>query len=144
MALSTPCDLAGASAAMGAMQGRPYMARFQRDILHKWALKRALFPGLIPEIDPGRQRTFRQIDDTFTAPLHGFADAREYWPTFPANVFFPQTPVPALCPKAARAPMAPQGWFSPALSAARARGRAKSAVVPAPAATVRRSGCTPR
>lgn len=111
VALSTPCDLAGASAAMEAMQVRPYMARFQRDILHKWALKRALFPGLIPEIDPGRQRTFRQIDDTFTAPLHGFADAREYWRTCSANAFLPKIRVPALILNAADDPFLAPGCF---------------------------------
>ena len=110
-ALSTPCDLAAASAAMEAPRVRPYMARFQRDILRKWTLKRALFPGLIPEVDPRRQRTFRQIDDTFTAPIHGFADAEAYWRACSANAFLPAIRVPALVLNAADDPFLAPACF---------------------------------
>jgi predicted alpha/beta-fold hydrolase len=111
VALSTPCDLAASSAAMEAAHVRPYMARFQRDILRKWALKRTLFPGLIPEIDPRRQRTFRQIDNTFTAPMHGFADAEEYWRRCSANAFLPFIQVPTLILNAADDPFLAPNCF---------------------------------
>ena len=111
VALSTPCDLAASSAAMEATHVRPYMARFQRDILRKWAVKRTLFPGLIPEIDPRRQRTFRQIDNTFTAPMHGFADAEEYWRRCSANAFLPFIQVPTLILNAADDPFLAPNCF---------------------------------
>jgi len=111
VALSTPCDLAASSAAMEAAHVRPYMARFQRDILRKWGLKRTLFPGLIPEIDPRRQRTFRQIDNTFTAPMHGFANAEEYWRRCSANAFLPFIQVPTLILNAADDPFLAPNCF---------------------------------
>jgi len=108
-ALSTPCDLEAASAAMESLRARPYMKRFQRDILGKWALKRRRYPELIPEIAPKRQRTFRQIDDTFTAPLHGFADAEAYWRACSANAFLDSIRVPTLLLNAADDPfLAPE------------------------------------
>ena len=108
-ALSVPCDLAAASAAMESLRARIYMRRFQRDILGKWAEKRRRYPGLIPEIDPRRQRTFRQIDDTFTAPLHGFAHAEAYWQACSANAFLDSIRVPALILNAADDPfLAPE------------------------------------
>jgi hypothetical protein len=109
VALSTPCDLAAASAAMESLRVRFYMARFQRDILRKWSLKRRIFPDLIPEVDARRQRTFRQIDDTFTAPIHGFGTAENYWRTCSANAFLPAIRVPALVLNAADDPfLAPE------------------------------------
>jgi predicted alpha/beta-fold hydrolase len=111
VALSTPCDLAAASAAMESLQVRPYMSRFQKDILRKWALKKASFPGLIPEINPRCQRTFRQIDDTFTAPLHGFAHAEAYWQACSANAFLPSIRVPALILNAADDPFLAPSCF---------------------------------
>lgn len=111
VALSTPCDLAASSTAMEAARVRPYMARFRRDILRKWTLKRRLFPGLIPEIDARRQRTFRQIDDTFTAPIHGFADAEEYWRRCSANAFLPLIRVPTLILNAADDPFLAPNCF---------------------------------
>ena len=111
VALSTPCDLAGASAAMEAPRVRPYMARFQRDILRKWSLKRQRFPAVIPAVDPERQRTFRQIDDTFTAPMHGFADAEDYWRRCSANAFLASIRVPVLVLNAADDPFLSPGCF---------------------------------
>ena len=109
VALSTPCDLAAASAAMESLRVRFYMARFQRDILRKWSLKRRIFPDLIPEVDARRQRTFRQIDDTFTAPIHGFGTAENYWRACSANAFLPAIRVPALVLNAADDPfLAPE------------------------------------
>jgi hypothetical protein len=111
VAISTPCDLAAASAAMETLQVWPYMFRFQKEILRKWALKKAVFPGLIPEINPRCQRTFRQIDDTFTAPLHGFAHAEAYWQACSANAFLPSIQVPALILNAADDPFLAPNCF---------------------------------
>jgi len=111
VALSTPCDLAAASAAMETLQAWLYMSRFQRDILRKWTLKKAKFPGLIPEINPRCQRTFRQIDDIFTAPLHGFTHAEAYWQACSANAFLPSIRVPALILNAADDPFLAPSCF---------------------------------
>jgi len=111
VAISTPCDLAGASAALEAPRVRPYMARFQRDILRKWSLKRQRFPAVVPPVDPPRQRTFRQIDDIFTAPMHGFADAQDYWRRCSANAFLASIQVPALVLNAADDPFLSPGCF---------------------------------
>lgn len=111
VAISTPCDLAAASAAMETLQVWPYMFRFQKDILRKWALKKAMFPELIPEINPRCQRTFRQIDDTFTAPIHGFAHAEAYWQACSANAFLPSIRVPALILNAADDPFLAPSCF---------------------------------
>lgn len=96
VAISVPCDLRGAADVM-ALSGRAfYMRRFRDDILSKWERKRRRFPTLIPRPDPARHRDFRAIDDTFTAPLHGFGNAERYWAECSANTHLAGIGVPTL------------------------------------------------
>ena len=73
-----------------------YMRRFQKDILRKWDQKRRLFPALIPKPDYQNQRTFRDLDRVFTAPIHGFETEEHYWAKCSANRFLADIPKPTL------------------------------------------------
>ncbi len=107
--ISVPCDLKAAAEVMEAPLLRPYMRKFQKDILRKWDRKRRRFPDLIPKVNPSRQRTFRHLDDTFTAPVHGFGNAETYWAACSANRFLEQIRVPTLILNAADDPfLAPE------------------------------------
>jgi uncharacterized protein len=109
--ISVPCDLKAAAEAMEGLSVRPYMRKFRKDILRKWDRKRRRFPDNIPRVDPARQRTFRHLDDTFTAPIHGFGTAENYWAACSANRFLAGIRKPTLIINAADDPFLAPSCF---------------------------------
>src|SRR5690606_32690753 len=79
VAFSVPCDLGASARQLARPANYIYMRRFMRNLRHKMVQKQALFPDLIDLSGIERMRTFQQFDDRFTAPLHGFSDAENYW-----------------------------------------------------------------
>lgn len=76
---SVPCDLAGSADMLALPSRRIYMQRFLKDLGAKMAEKSRRFPGLIDIEGFDRIRTFHEFDDRYTAPLHGFRNAADYW-----------------------------------------------------------------
>ncbi len=79
VAFSVPCDLASSSRKLESLINRIYMQRFLIRLRGKIREKMALFPGQIQDTDLDAMRTFREFDGAYTAPLHGFASAEDYW-----------------------------------------------------------------
>jgi predicted alpha/beta-fold hydrolase len=106
---SVPCDLAG-SADMLAKPGRQvYMRRFLKDLHKKMAEKAQTFPNLIDVSGFSSIRNFHEFDDRYTAPLHGFRDAKDYWAQCSALYRLKDIRVPALMVNAADDPfLSPQ------------------------------------
>mgnify|MGYP003585037511 FL=1 len=79
VALSAPCDLEDAARALERPECALYM-RYLLDHLRKKIIRKSrVFPGVFDLTGLERMRTFRQFDDRFTAPMHGFRDALDYW-----------------------------------------------------------------
>lgn len=97
VAFSTPIDLAACSRVL-AKPGlnRLYMLRFMKELRAKIERKARLFPGHIDPTPVRRMRTFREFDDVYTGPIHGFADAEDYWRRSSARQFIPSIRLPAL------------------------------------------------
>ncbi|KPP97612.1 YheT family hydrolase [Marinobacter sp. HL-58] len=76
---SVPCDLAGSADTLALPSRRIYMQRFLRDLRVKMEEKSRRFPDLITTEGFESIRSFHEFDDRYTAPLHGFRDARDYW-----------------------------------------------------------------
>lgn len=76
---SVPCDLAGSAEVLARPTRKIYMQRFLNDLHRKMEQKSRLFPGLIDVDGFSDIRSFREFDDRYTAPLHGFRDAEDYW-----------------------------------------------------------------
>lgn len=76
---SVPCDLVGAAAVLDRPANRIYMEYFLRSLRVKMREKAALFPGMFDLTGLDAMRTFAEFDERFTAPLHGFASAMDYW-----------------------------------------------------------------
>lgn len=79
--VSVPFDLAGCAVALDG-PGLPaylYRERFLRKLRPKALEKAARFPGSIDVERVKSVRLLRAFDDAATAPLHGFADAAEYY-----------------------------------------------------------------
>ena len=77
--VSVPVDLRASSETMEAWSRRVYMLRFMRSLTGKVAEKAARFDDAPAPAVVRRARTFRQFDGLFTAPVHGFASAEDYW-----------------------------------------------------------------
>ena len=77
--ISVPCDLRASSVVMARPVNRIYMRRFLADLREKIRAKQPLFPGQLDVSGYDRIRSFKQFDDRYTAPLHGFKDAEDYW-----------------------------------------------------------------
>jgi uncharacterized protein len=104
VAISVPCDLACSSRTLSSFDNRIYMERFLRAMRAKVRMKDRMFPGHLDLRGIERIRTFREFDDRFTAPLHGFRDAEDYWARNSCRQFIPSIRIPTLLFNAANDP----------------------------------------
>lgn len=79
VAVSTPYDLARSSRAINAGFARLYQWNFLRSLKRKALLKLAQHADVATPAGLGAVRTMWEFDDQFTAPLHGFKDAADYY-----------------------------------------------------------------
>jgi predicted alpha/beta-fold hydrolase len=79
VAFSVPCDLEACAGKLSIWQNTIYMRRFLRYLKRKIRIKAALFPKEINIDDLDAVKDFREFDGRYTAPLHGFASAHDYW-----------------------------------------------------------------
>jgi len=96
MALSVPLDLAGSSREIARPKNYLYEQRFLKSLKRKVSLKAAL--GLI-DVDPNQLKkvvSVWEFDDQFTAPLHGFANAEDYYEKCSSLGFLDKISVPTL------------------------------------------------
>ncbi|MFE8073164.1 alpha/beta fold hydrolase [Marinobacteraceae bacterium S3BR75-40.1] len=96
MAFSVPCDLAHAAEKLAAPENRIYMNRFLKDLREKLRQKSRLFPRQLDLSGLDRIQTFAQFDDRYTAPMHGFRDAEDYWTQCSSRRFIPAIRRPTL------------------------------------------------
>jgi predicted alpha/beta-fold hydrolase len=97
VAISAPIDLAGCAAKLDRDPwNRLYLRRFMKTLVAKVKAKSLQFPGEIDVAGIEKIRTFGEFDDQFTAPLHGFANAAEYWSRSSALPLLSRITVPTL------------------------------------------------
>lgn len=96
VAFSVPCDLGSSARALSRGFNRVYLWRFLRTLKQKILAKRHLLPPHIHLRDYHRIHTFQAFDDRFTAPLHGFRDAQDYWDRCSCKYFLHGIRVPSL------------------------------------------------
>ena len=107
-AVSAPLDLAAGGDAIGRGFGRQvYTRMFLRSMKPKALLKLAQHPGLFDRARMQGARDLREFDDVFTAPLHGFRDAADYYARGSAKSRLAQIGVPALVLNAKNDPFLP-------------------------------------
>jgi predicted alpha/beta-fold hydrolase len=78
-AVSVPVDLKGSANELDAGFNRVYLQRFINAMSKKMIAKSKLFPKEINVKGIHKIKNFKEFDDAFTAPLHGFKNAEEYW-----------------------------------------------------------------
>lgn len=109
-AVCAPVDLAAAGAALGRGFNRLVYARmFLRTMKPKALAKWAQHPGLFDRARVAAAQTLYEFDDAFTAPVHGFAGADDYWARAAAKPHLQRIRVPALVLNARNDPFVPAG-----------------------------------
>lgn len=108
---SVPCDLAGSADMLALPSRKIYMQRFLRDLKAKMEKKAERFPDLIDVSGFDDIQRFHEFDDRYTAPLHGFESAREYWARCSALGRLRDIRVPALMVNASDDPFLSPACF---------------------------------
>ncbi len=96
VAFSVPIDLTTSSQKLTRPQNKPYMQRFLKMLRAKIEVKEQIYPGLINSEGFEEIKDFKGFDDRYTAPLHGFRDAEDYWKKASSLGFTPEIKRPLL------------------------------------------------
>ena len=96
LAFSVPCDLKSGAAQIAKTKNGLYMKQFLISLHGKIRLKMEQMPGAINDEGYGRIRDFKAFDDRYTAPIHGFRDAEDYWEKCSCARFLSTIKVPTL------------------------------------------------
>lgn len=111
-ALSVPTDLKASAEFLSDGFNRVYLIRFLRTLKKKITDKVRVFPQSgITEKQIQKVWNFRDFDDLYTAPAHGFRDAEHYWSSCSANAFIPDISVPTLLMNAIDDPFLPDSCY---------------------------------
>jgi len=94
--LSVPCMLADSVEVMNGWQNSIYMRYFLRSLTQKVREKAQKFPDLIDLTGIEKITKFAPFDDRYTAPLHGFKDAADYYRSCSSRQFLQSIQVPCL------------------------------------------------
>lgn len=78
-AYSVPLDLTSSAFQLSRPAQRVYMKRFLQNLKPKIEYKARKFPKLISATGFDDIKDFHQFDHRYTAPLHGFSSALDYW-----------------------------------------------------------------
>jgi len=97
VAISTPVDLATSARALDQRRiNAIYLRRFLTTLIAKVEAKALKFPDSF-DLDGIRKiGSFQEFDDRFTARLHGFRDAEDYWKQSSSRQFLGGISVPTL------------------------------------------------
>lgn len=120
VAVSTPFDLARSSRQIDSGFARLYQWHFLRSLRAKALAKLEQFPDVAPRKAVASARTLWEFDDLFTAALHGFRDAADYYARSSSIGFLPRIRVSTLLLSARDDPFHPRGILDDVEAIARA------------------------
>ena len=108
---SVPCDLKASTRELAKFKNRIYMGRFLKTLHQKIRTKMKLMPGQINDDNYHLIKNFKDYDDRYTAPLHGFNNAEDYWSKCSSNRFIPEIKIPTLIVNACNDPFIADGCY---------------------------------
>ena len=108
--ISVPLDLvaAGNHLSDDAFNRHIYSRYFLRSLKPKVLEKAKRFPGVIDVMRISQARDLRDFDDAYTAPMHGFRDAMDYWTQSSSKPWLRHISVPTLVLNARNDPFLPE------------------------------------
>lgn len=97
VAISAPIDLASSARALDRRPGNQiYLRRFMKSLAAKVEAKAKRFPTEIDATGVRAIRSFSIFDDRYTARIHGFRDAEDYWRQSSAIGYLNRISIPTL------------------------------------------------
>lgn len=114
--ISVPLHLGSSSKKISELANTLYSKRFLRSLKRKIIDKSAAHPGQIPLEMLRNIKTLTDFDDSFTGPLHGFADAEEYYEVNSSLYFLDQIKIPTLVLNALNDPFLSERCFPTSLA----------------------------
>jgi predicted alpha/beta-fold hydrolase len=108
--VSVPLDLvaAGNHLSDDPFNRHIYSRYFLHSLKPKVLEKAKRFPGVIDVMRIAQARDLRDFDDAYTAPMHGFRDAMDYWTQSASKPWLKQIGVPTLVLNARNDPFLPE------------------------------------
>jgi len=109
-AISVPLDLVAAGEALSRTPaGRYIYSRyFLKSMITKIREKAQRFPGITDTFKLGQVKTIRDFDDLYTAPMHGYKNALDYWTRASAKPVLKSVSRPTLILNARNDPFIPE------------------------------------
>ncbi|MBL3655715.1 YheT family hydrolase [Fulvivirga sediminis] len=111
VAFSVPVDLASSVNKLAEKSNDFYRKRFLKKLEEKIKIKSANFPELIKYQDFEDIKYFPDFDNLYTAPLHGFKDAADFYHQASASEYMYKSKVPILIVNAKNDPFLGDGCF---------------------------------
>lgn len=108
---SVPTDLKSSSLQIGRLENRIYLKRFLKSLRKKMREKAVLLPDQVDINGLDELIDFPQFDDRFTAPMHGFKSAEEYYEHASSGRYLSGIRVPTLLVNAQNDPFLPPSCF---------------------------------
>lgn len=106
-AISVPYDLERGARHLARVRARIYDRYFVRSLRRKALAKLERYPDLFDQSALAKVRTIYEFDDAVTAPVHGFADAHDYYSRSSSLGFIEHVRVPTLLLSATDDPFLP-------------------------------------
>ncbi|WP_258104478.1 YheT family hydrolase [Marinoscillum sp. MHG1-6] len=103
--ISVPVDLGSSSDVISAPQNFIYEQRFLTNLKQKVRRKERKIPGSMPMGDLKKVKTLRDFDEYFTAPIHGFKGATDYYNQNSSIHFLKDIKIPTLILNAKNDPL---------------------------------------
>lgn len=109
-AISAPLDLvaAGNHLSDNLFNREVYSRHFLRTLKPKVLEKSRRFPGVIDVMRINQARDLRDFDNAYTAPMHGFKDANDYWQQSSSKPWLKAIQTPTLVLNARNDPFLPE------------------------------------
>lgn len=111
VAFSVPCDLSASAARLAERKNKIFMWRFLKDLREKVEAKALDFPEDVNAEGYDQIRTFQHFDDRYTAPIHGFDNAVDYWAQSSCKPVLKDIRIPSLLINAKNDPFLPEKCF---------------------------------
>jgi hypothetical protein len=111
IAFSVPCHLGSSARELDKPDNKFYLTRFLKKLEEKIRAKANQFPNLLSATGFEMITSFREFDNRYTAPIHGFTDAQDFYIRASCNPYLESIRIPVLLVNAENDPFLPKACY---------------------------------